>query len=222
MRQTETKKRARILIIDDHPSVREALGLRIDRQPDLEVCGEAEDTPEALRLIEETKPDAAVVDISLKTGDGIDLIKRIKDRDPNVRTLVWSMHPESLYAERALRNGAMGYVNKDQATQTIVEAIRHVLGGKVWLSAPATERMLQRSIGGNPEVTQSPLELLADRELEVFRRIGQGVKTCDIAEQMHLSVKTVETYRDRIRKKLNLSDGAKLAQYAAQCVLEGK
>ena len=220
MRQTETKKRARILIIDDHPSVREALGLRIDRQPDLEVCGEAEDTPEALRLIEETKPDAAVVDISLKTGDGIDLIKRIKDRDPNVRTLVWSMHPESLYAERALRNGAMGYVNKDQATDTIVEAIRRVLAGKVYLSDAMAERMLHRAVGGETEdLTRSPMDVLTDRELEVFRMVGAGVKTAEIAEQMHLSIKTIETYRDRIRKKLDLKDGTQLAHFATQWIL---
>jgi DNA-binding NarL/FixJ family response regulator len=214
------KKRSRVLIVDDHPAVREALALRIGRQPDLQVCGEAADTSEALRLVAETRPDAAVVDISLKTGDGLDLIKRIKDRDGRVRMLVWSMHSESLYAERALRAGALGYINKDQATDKIVEAIRRVLAGKVWLSEAMAQRMLQRAVGTErPEVTPSPLDALADRELEVFRLIGQGVKTADIAERLHLSVKTVETYRDRIRQKLDLRDGAKLAQYAAQWLL---
>jgi DNA-binding NarL/FixJ family response regulator len=215
------KKRARVLIVDDHPAVREALALRIGRQPDLEVCGEAADMDEALRLVAETRPDVAVVDISLKSGDGIDLVKRIKSRNARVRILVWSMHSESLYAERALRNGALGYATKDQATDRIVEAIRRVLAGKVWLSEAMAERLLQRAVGtGREEITRSPLEALADRELEVLRLIGQGVKTAEIAERLHLSVKTVETYRDRIRQKLDLRDGTKLGHYATQWVLE--
>jgi DNA-binding NarL/FixJ family response regulator len=210
-----------VLIVDDHPAVREALALRIGRQPDLEVCGEAADTTEALRMVADTQPDVAVVDISLKTGNGIDLIKRIGDRDHHIRMLVWSMHSEALYAERALRAGALGYINKDQATDRIVEAIRRVLEGKVWLSDAMAERMLQRAVGAKrPESLRSPLDALADRELEVFRMIGQGVKTAEIAEQMHLSVKTVETYRDRIRQKLDLEDGTKLAHFATQWMLE--
>ena len=215
------KKRARVLIVDDHPAVREALALRISRQPDLEVCGDAADTSDALRLVAEILPDAAVVDISLKTGNGIDLIKRIKDRNDHVRILVWSMHDESLYTERALRAGALGYINKDQATDRIVEAIRRVLEGKVYLSETMAERMLQRAVGGaREEVTRLPVDVLADRELEVFRLIGGGLKTAEIAERLHLSVKTVETYRDRIRQKLNLSDGTRLSHYATQWVLE--
>lgn len=221
MKQNQTKKRARILIIDDHPAVREALASRIGRQSDLEVCGEAADMAEALRLVADTQPDLAVVDISLKTGSGIDLIKRIKDRNDSVRMLVWSMHSESLYAERALRAGALGYINKDQATDKIVEAIRRVLEGKVYLSDGMAEKMLHRAVGGGrKEVTRSPLDALADRELEVFRLIGEGVKTAEIAERLHLSVKTVETYRDRIRQKLDLSDGTDLAHFATQWVLE--
>ena len=221
MKRNQTKKRARILIVDDHPAVREALASRIGRQPDLEVCGEAADMSEALRLVADTQPDLAVVDISLKTGNGIDLIKRIKDRNDSVRMLVWSMHSESLYAERALRAGALGYINKDQATDKIVEAIRRVLDGKVYLSDAMAEKMLHRAVGGGREkVTRSPLDALADRELEVFRLIGQGVKTAEIAERLHLSVKTVETYRDRIRQKLDLSDGTELAHRAMQWTLE--
>src|SRR5262245_22264187 len=140
-------RKARVLIVDDHPAVREALAVRIGRQPDLEVCGEAADVGEALRLLADTRPDVAVVDITLKSGDGLDLIKRMRDRDDHVRMLVWSMHGESLYAERALRAGALGYVNKDQATDTIVEAIRRVRDGKVWLSEVMAERLLQRSVG---------------------------------------------------------------------------
>jgi DNA-binding NarL/FixJ family response regulator len=221
MRQKKAKKRIRVLIVDDHPAVREALALRIGRQSDLEVCGEAADMSEALHLIASTKPDVAVVDISLKTGNGIDLIKRIKDRNDNIRILVWSMHGESLYAERALRAGALGYVSKDQATDRIVDAIRRVDAGKVCLSEAMAERMLQRAVGAAPEkVTHSPIDVLADRELEVFRLIGEGLKTADIAARLHLSVKTVETYRDRIRQKLNQTDGTKLAHYATQWVLE--
>ena len=201
--------------------MREALASRIGRQPDLEVCGEAADMSEALRLVADTQPDLVVVDISLKTDSGIDLIKRIKDRNDSVRMLVWSMHSESLYAERALRAGALGYVNKDQATDKIIDAIRRVLEGKVFLSDAMAEKMLHRAVGGGREdVTRSPLDALADRELEVFRLIGQGVKTTEIAERLHLSVKTVETYRDRIRQKLDLSDGTALAHYATQWMLE--
>jgi len=197
--------------------------MRISRQPDLEVCGEAADMTEALRLVADTQPDLAIVDISLKTGSGIDLIKRIKDRNDSVRMLVWSMHSESLYAERALRAGALGYINKDQATDKIIDAIRRVLEGKVYVSDEMAEKMLRRAVGaGRNEPMRSPLDALADRELEVFRLIGQGVKTAAIAEQLHLSVKTVETYRDRIRKKLDLRDGTELAHYATQWVLENK
>jgi DNA-binding NarL/FixJ family response regulator len=221
MGRNEPKNKARVLIVDDHPAVREALALRIGREPDLEVCGEAAEMGEALQQIADARPDIAVVDITLKSGSGIDLIKRIKDRDDHVRILVWSMHSESLYAERALRAGALGYMTKDQATDRIVEAIRRVLAGKVWLSDAMAERLLQRTVGGGrKEVGHSPLDTLADREMEVFRLIGQGVKTARIAERLHLSVKTVETYRDRIRQKLDIEDGANLSRYATQWVLE--
>lgn len=214
------QRRAQVLIVDDHPAVREALALRIGRQPDLEVCGEADDMGDALRLLAEKEPDAAVIDIGLKTGSGIDLIKRIKDRNDRVKIVVWSMHSESLYAERALRAGALGFVNKDQATEKIVEAIRRVLSGKVYVSEALAQRMLHRAVGsGQKPLTRSPVESLADRELEVFRLIGDGLKTAEIARRLHLSVKTIETYRDRIRQKLDLSDGTKLAHFATQWVL---
>lgn len=214
-------RRAKILIVDDHPAVREALSIRISRQAGLSVCGEAADLSEALQLVEETKPDVAVIDISLKKGDGIELIKRIRDRSRNVRMLVWSMHPESLYAERALHAGALGYVNKDQATEEIVKAIRRVLAGKVYLSETMAERMLQRSVGGGRKTDAlQPLDDLTDRELEVFRLIGEGLKTSEIAQRLHLSIKTIETYRDRIRLKLKIANGAELARIAAQSSLE--
>lgn len=221
MRRNNRNQRTRVLIVDDHPAVRMALAMLIGRQSDLEVCGEAADLSEALRLVADTQPDVAVIDISLKTGCGIDLIKRIKDRNDTVRMLVWSTHSESLYAERALRAGALGYVNKDQATDKIIEGIRRVLEGKVYLSEAMVETMLRRTVGGQrKEITRSPLDALANRELEVFRLIGQGVRTAGIAERLHVSVKTIETYRDRIREKLNPSDGTELAHYATKWMLE--
>ena len=215
------KPGARILIVDDHPAVREALTIRIAAQPDLEVCGEAADANEALRIAAATDPDVAVIDIALKPGNGIDLIKRLKARDDKFRAIVWSMFSEDFYAERALRAGAMGYINKGQATGKIIEAIRHVLAGNVYLSAAMTEKLLKRVVGpAGRDPGRSPVAALSDRELDVFRMIGQGLKTQEIAAQLHLSVKTVETYRDRIREKLDLKDGTELTRRAVQWVLE--
>jgi DNA-binding NarL/FixJ family response regulator len=211
---------ARVLIVDDHPAVREALTIRISQSPDLNVCGEADDEKSALKLVKALKPDVAIVDISLKTGDGIDLIKRLKALDDCPRILVWSMHGESLYAERALRAGALGYINKEQATSSIVDAIRQVLDGKVYLSPAMTEKLLLRAVGqGGETLRNSPVASLSDRELEVFRQFGKGMKTDTIAGQMHLSVKTVETYRDRIRRKLALDNATELIHFATQWVM---
>jgi len=221
MAKNKSEKRARVLIVDDHPAIREALSLRIDRQPDLAVCGEAADIADALRLVGARKPDVAVVDLTLKTGSGIELIKRIRDRHANIRILVWSMHSESFYAKRALRAGALGYISKDEATDRIIDAIRSVLKGKIWLSETMAESILQRTIGTpHGEIAPTPLDTLADREMEVFRLIGEGIKTRQIAGRLHLSIKTVETYRDRIRQKLDLGDGTELAHVATQWVLE--
>lgn len=210
------QKRARILIVDDHPAVRDALALRIGQQPDMEVCGEADDVAEALRLVLETNPDVAVIDITLKTATGIDLIKRIREHEHPVHILVWSMHSESLYAERALRAGALGYISKDKAMGTMIEAIHRVMEGEVYLSEAMSKKLAQRR-GSEPK--QSPIDVLADRELEVFRLIGEGIKTAEIARRLDVSVKTIETYRDRIRRKLNLSDGTDLLIYALRWAL---
>jgi DNA-binding NarL/FixJ family response regulator len=217
---TRKKLAAKVLIVDDHPAVREALAIRIANCPDLEVCGEAADLADALTLVAEHKPDLAIIDISLKTGDGLDLIKRIRARNDNVRMLVWSMHSEGLYAERALRAGAEGYITKELATGQIIEAIRQVLDGKVYLSPEMAENLLHRAVGeGRAAMDHSPVDTLSDRELQVLRLIGKGTKTADIAKRLHLSIKTIETYRDRIRLKLDLSDGTDLTRYAAQWVL---
>ena len=212
---------ATILIVDDHPAVREGLALRINGQPDMRVCGEAADVAEALKVVAETNPDLAVIDISLKNGNGIELIKRIKSHNGSIRMLVWSMHNESLYAERALRAGAMGYIHKEHATDQIITAIRTVLEGKVYLSEPMATQMLDRMVhGGNVPLGRSPIESLSDRELEVFSLIGQGKDTHTIADTIKVSPKTVETYRARIKEKLDLHNSIELVRRAVQWVLE--
>ncbi len=222
MTKSKTRRaKTKVLIVDDHPAVREGLALRIARQPDLEVCGEAADVPEALRELTAHKPDVVVIDIALKTGNGIDLIKRIKSRDESVRMLVCSMYGENLYAERALRAGALGYITKEEATHQIVQAIRLVREGKVYLSKQMTDRMLQRAVqSAESPLARPAVEELSDRELEVFRLVGHGLDVRKIGEQMHVSPKTVETYIARIRKKLNLESGRALIQQAVQWVGE--
>lgn len=212
-----TKKR--ILIVDDHPAVREALTIRISRLPDMEVCGEAADVADALQLVGTTRPDVAIIDIALKTGDGVELIKQIKAQHDNVRMLVWSMYGEHLYAERALRAGAMGYITKEQATDRMIEAIRQVLAGKVYVSDALREKLVQRTLGKKVQALE-PIDMLTDRELVVFRLIGQGITTGAISKQLHLSVHTIESYRERIKTKLNLNSGSELAREAVQWALE--
>ncbi len=214
-------KTARVLIVDDHPAVREGLALRICGQADLEVCGEAADVGEALQLIVKTRPDVAVIDIALKRGNGIDLIKRITARKESVRMLVWSMYSDTLYAERALRAGALGYINKENATDQIITGIRTVLQGKVYLSEPASSRLLGRLVHGEGDnAGRSPVETLSDRELEVFNLIAEGLDTHQIAEKMRISHKTVETYRARIKEKLDLGSSTELLRHAVQWLLE--
>jgi DNA-binding NarL/FixJ family response regulator len=211
----------KVLIVDDHPAVREALAIRIRSEPDMEVCGEADDLGEALQVAAAAKPDLAVIDIALKTGSGIDLIKRLKAHDEKIRMIVWSMYSEELFAERALRAGAVGYLTKEKGTVQIIDAIRDALAGNIYLSAGMTMKLLKQSVGQRlVDSGRSAIDALSDRELEVFRRIGQGLKTQEIALQLHLSVNTVETYRDRIRAKLNLSDGLELTRRAMQWDLE--
>ena len=216
----EGRKAVKILIVDDHPIVREGLAARIARQPDLVVCGEAEDVADALELVKTTQPDLIIVDLSLKSGQGLDLIKRVKARFEDAKMLVSSMYDESLYAERALRAGALGYINKQEMSDKIVDAIRQVMDGKIYLSPPMTERLLQRAVGAAPQLVQSPIESLSDRELEVFKMIGTGKTTRQIAEELHLSVKTVETHRENIKTKLDIPNSAELSREAVQWVME--
>jgi len=206
------------LIVDDHPAVREGLVWRIARQPDLTVCGEAADFADALRLVETTGPDVVVIDISLKSGSGIDLVKRIKGRDSSIRMLVCSMYPDSLYAERALRTGALGYINKEKTTGHILDAIRSVRRGEIYLSDETTQRLLHRTVGHSASPGLS-VESLSDRELEIFKLIGEGRGTSEMADLLHLSVHTVETYRRRIRLKLNIRTASEVVHAATQWAL---
>jgi DNA-binding NarL/FixJ family response regulator len=211
---------ARILIVDDHPMVREGLVARISTQSDLHVCGEAGNVGEALRLVEQLHPDLAIIDISLKDGHGLDLIKQIRLRDERIKMLVSSMHDETLFAERALRAGAMGYINKQEAPEQVIDAIRQVLDGKMVFSTRMTERILHRAVGRSTQGRQSPIEGLTDRELEVFELIGHGMTTRKIANQLGLSVHTIETHREKIKSKLKLKNSAELGRHALQWVLE--
>jgi DNA-binding NarL/FixJ family response regulator len=211
----------KVLIVDDHPVVREGLAMHLATQPDLEVCGEAEDVPGALALLASTRPDVAIIDITLKNGNGLELIRRIKDHHDEVRVLVWSMYPENLYAERALRAGAQGYLNKGEATHHVLEAVRAILQGKVYVSGDFADQLLHRALG-KKLVERSPIDSLSDRELEAFQLIGAGMTTESIAEKMHVSPKTVETFRARIKEKLGLSNMTELIQRASQWAMESK
>jgi DNA-binding NarL/FixJ family response regulator len=219
-RRETAEARARILIVDDHPVVRSGLRMLIDDEPDLLVCGEAGDADEAIRVLDAMKPDLVIVDLSLKGSSGLELIKRIKSRESGSKMLVSSMFDESLYAERVLNAGALGYVSKQEAMEKVIEAIRCVLSGRVYLSAAMSDRMLHRLTRDHQTPERSPVETLSDRELEVFEMIGRGRTTGEVASQLHLSVKTVETHREKIKAKLRLKSAAELYQYAVRWVLE--
>jgi DNA-binding NarL/FixJ family response regulator len=211
----------KVLIVDDHPVVREGLAMHLATQPDFEVCGEAEDLPGALALLASARPDVAIIDISLKNSNGIELIRRIKDRHDSVRLLVWSMYPENLYAERALRAGAQGYLNKGRPTHQVLDAIRAILRGRVYVSGELADQLLHRVIGQKTE-ERSPVDRLSDRELEAFQLTGEGMTTEAIAGKMHVSLKTVETFRARIKEKLGIGNLTELIQRATEWVVESK
>ncbi len=210
----------KVLIVDDHPVVRAGLAAVIARDSSLEVCGQAEDVDDAVALVRSTHPDIVILDLGLKTGHGLDLIKQIRAIDSDIKMLVASMLEESLYAERVLRAGAMGYVNKSEMLEKILEAVGQVLAGQTYLSPQMTHQLVQRSLGKEPDQAKSAIESLSDRELEVFRCVGRGLTTREIAEHLHLSVKTIETHRDNIKRKLNLHSGAELTRRAVQYDLE--
>lgn len=205
---------ARVLVVDDHPVVRLGLTQMLAAEPDLEVCGEAASVSEALERIPECDPDLVVVDISLGGQSGLDLIEQIRRRHPEVRMLVSSMHGEEMYAERALAAGAQGYVQKSNAVDQIVDAVRRVLADGVYLSRPMTDRLLRSLTRPRIEPSADPTERLSNRELEVFALLGEGTSTRRIAERLRISFKTVETHRERIKEKLGLEDSNQLIRSA--------
>ncbi|UCE99333.1 MAG: response regulator transcription factor [Planctomycetota bacterium] len=213
-----SENKSKILIVDDHPIVRQGLAELINQEKDLTVCGQAEDAHQAMQAIRSLKPDIVVVDILLKQTSGMELIKDINVRYPNLAILALSMHEEFLYAERALRAGAKGYIMKAEATEKVIIAIRKVLSGDIYLSEPMAAKIIHKLVGGGADVGTSAIDRLSDRELEVFHLVGQGYRTQQIAEKLHLSVKTIETYRAHIKEKLNLTDAAELLQYAIRWV----
>lgn len=211
--------RKKILIVDDHPIVRRGLADLLAREPDLVVCGGAESVAEAFAQVEASGPDLVVVDIALKDSSGIALLTGIKDHHPDVKTLVWSMFDEEIFAERAVRAGAMGYVNKKEPIEKIVEAIRAVLRGNVCLSHHMTNRLIRRVCLGVP-ADEDPIHRLSNRELQVFQMIGSGLTTKQIARKLELSPKTIEAHREKIKTKLGVANAAELSHRAVQWVLE--
>jgi len=220
--RAETPARiAKVLIVDDHPATREGLACRLQVEPDFEVCGEAADMAEALKLVAATEPDVVIVDLGLRRGDGLELVKRLKDRGCAAKMLVWSWRAENLYAERALRAGAAGYISKDEATGTIIDAVRRILAGDVYLSPHMMSLVVRRNVAGlDKDVTPDSLGELSDRELEVFQLTGQGLDTVQIAERLKVSPKTVETYKARIKEKMGLDSGSELLFRAMRWVIE--
>jgi DNA-binding NarL/FixJ family response regulator len=214
-KQTPSSKKC-ILLVDDHPIVRQGMTLFINREEDLVVCGEAEDSISAMHAISAHRLDLVIVDISLNGPDGLDLLKSIRILYPDLPVLILSMHDELIYAERALRAGANGYIMKQEATEKVLIAVRRILSREIYVSDRVANKMLQMYITGSPSTKQSPVAGLSDRELEVFRLIGEGHSTRKIAEELHLSVKTVESYQAHIKEKLSLRSARELVQHAIQ------
>jgi len=210
--------RTRILLVDDHAVVRYGIAQLINRQGDLVVCGEEENASNALSAISKLKPDLVIADISLKDSSGLELMRNIKAQYSGLPVLVVSAHDESIYAEIAFRAGALGYLMKQEALDKVISAIRRVLSGNIYVSEALAAKMLQQQIRGKTDIQESPVKGLSDRELEVFQLIGQWKKTSEIAQELHLSVKTIEYYREQIKRKLNLKNSAELTQHATAWV----
>lgn len=209
--------RQRILIVDDHPIFRKGIAQLLDHEIDVTVCGEAETAPQALGEVERLEPDLVIVDVSLKGASGIELVKQLKALRPTLPTLVVSMHDEMLYAERALRAGARGYVMKQEPPEIVIAAIRKVMNGELYLSAAANHRLLHMLVGGRKEGAGS-IEQLSDRELEVFEKLGKGRGTAQIAHDLGVSIKTVEAHRSHIKTKLGITTAPELVRAAVEWV----
>jgi DNA-binding NarL/FixJ family response regulator len=214
----KVQKKHKVLIVDDHPIVRRGLAELIAFEPDMEVCGEAADMAEAVKQIDSVRPDVAIIDISLKSGYGLELIEYIKANHSGIKMLVSSMHDELLFAERSLRAGALGYIPKQEATETLLDAIRQVLRGEIYLTARMANRLMHNLVDKPSQ--GDPIKTLSNREMEVFEMIGQGLTTQQIAGKLKLSAKTIETHREKIKGKLDLKNSAELNRRAVQWVLE--
>jgi DNA-binding NarL/FixJ family response regulator len=210
--------RKKVLLVDDHAVVRFGIAQLVNHQNDLVVCGEEEDAGNALSAIARLKPDVVLADIALKDSSGLELMRNIKAQYPKLPVLVVSAHDESVYAEIAFRAGALGYLMKAEALEKVVPAIRRVLSGNIYVSDALASRMLQRQVRGHADIEQSPVKGLSDRELEVFELIGRWKKTAEIAQELHLSIKTIEYYREQIKQKLELKSAVELTQHATAWV----
>ncbi|QGJ69095.1 Response regulator transcription factor [Planctomycetales bacterium 10988] len=213
-------KCATVVIVDDHELIRKGLAALLASAPDFELVGEAEGSPEALRLLDTLNPDIMLVDITLANGNGLELIKKIRSRSATTAVLVSSMHDESIYAERVIAAGGMGYLCKCNAAKEVLHALRKVMDGHIYLSPAMTERVLKRAAGSPYQSEPDPIRSLSDRELEVFQGIGEGKTTREISKQMHLSIKTVATYREKLKSKLFVRNGAELARRAVEWSLQ--
>ena len=213
-----SRDKRRVFVVEDHPIISEGLQILIGREDDLEICGEAGEAEKAMQAIALAKPDVVMVDITLPGRSGLDLIKDIKTRQPELPVVVLSMHDERVYAERALRAGALGYVMKSEPADNVMTAIRKALRGEVYVSDSIASTMVREFVGLKDQATGSAMDRLSDRELEVFTLVGNGIPPRHIAAKLHLSVKTIETYRDHIKKKLGLEDATQLLQHAIQWV----
>lgn len=216
MKKSETT--VKVLIVDDHPIVRQGLAQLLNGESDFIVCGEAENARKAMAAIASLQPDLAIVDITLQGTNGIELIKNIVAQWPELPILVLSMHDESLYAERALRAGAKGYVMKQEATEKLTGALRRILNGQIYVSERLADKMMRKAIDGKSMADSSPVAILSDRELEVLQLIGQGHGTRQIAEDLSLSVKTIESHRAHIKEKLNFKTAPEMVRFAVQWV----
>ncbi len=214
--------KTRVFIVDDHPLLRKGLGELINQQLDMIICGEADDAPEALKAICQIQPDLVIVDISLKSQNGIELIKNIKAINPSVQVLVLSMHDESIYALRVLKAGAKAYVMKQEVVDKVMEAIRRIRAGKVFVSERVAAQMLSQVVDGNDPSRNSPVDALSDRELEIVTMIGNGTPTREIAKRLSISIKTVESHRAHIKDKLSLTNATQLVQWCVRWVEENK
>jgi DNA-binding NarL/FixJ family response regulator len=210
----------KVLVVDDHPIVRERIAELINQEPDLAVCGEAEDAARALEAVAGHRPDVAIVDISLKDSYGIELVRQLKELHPDLPTLVLSMHEESMYGERALRAGAKGYLTKQEASKKVVDAVRRVLRGGIYVSDKLAALLVRKVAGGTSEKGGDLVDTLTDREREVFQLLGQGLTVREVADRLSVSAKTVEAHREHIKRKLNFKTSSELLRFAIQYTLQ--